>query len=590
MGKIQVLPKVLADKIAAGEVVERPASVVKELVENALDAQSTSVAVQVQDAGRRQIVVIDDGEGMSADDLARACERHATSKIKTDEDLERIQTLGFRGEALASIAAVSRVRITSCRQGAGVGHTLSVAGGIAEPLREDSRTQGTTVCVENLFFNTPARLKFLKSSATELLQISRVVTELALAFPQTALQLTHGREQFFAVDRTQGLPERIRILLGEELWQQMMPLELDLPPLTIRGYISRPAAAATVRKNQYLFVNGRPVQDRLLMHAVLQGYHSMLMDNRYPGVILFIQTPPDAVDVNVHPTKREIRLREAAAVHDLLAKVVRETLAGTRPLSSSAAFSVSPALNLGEPAAPEYGRYPRPATAGPVTKEAADSAAIAARVQAQGEQMLFRAMAAPSREQATGDPYLFVDDAYICMRDEQGLRIIDQHAAHERVLFDELSRQFQKRQVEKQRLLLPVTLQLNAAQQAVLVEHTEMLAACGFEIEPFGNQTVAIQTYPALFGAVDIAAVVLHFLDELGALALSAEVTERVRQILAPLACHAAVRARERLNAAQVQALLERLEKTDAPATCPHGRPTTLLISRQELSRRFKRS
>ncbi|MFH2137524.1 MAG: DNA mismatch repair endonuclease MutL [Candidatus Omnitrophota bacterium] len=564
MAKIKILPKLLADKIAAGEVVERPASVVKELMENALDAGSTAIEVVIEDAGCKLIRVIDNGEGMAEDDLKLAAQRHATSKISKDDDLNNINTLGFRGEALSSIAAVSFLTITSAIRTEGTAWMIEAEGGNIKNLRQTARTPGTTVEMRNLFYNTPARLKFLKSRSTEMYHITRTVTELALANPGTAFRLVNNNEEIINIDNSSGLSDRINILLGEEFSGRIIPINFHTAPLKVKGFISRAGTGCSTRKNQHIFVNKRPVIDKTISHAIISGYHTFLGEKQFPLIVLFLETPPASIDVNVHPSKREIRFRETSLLHDILVKLIKDALTQKENLPE-----LKPVLGAMRIRSAEQ----------PYAQQIFEKEFFSSPVKDMGIDLSAQTV-----------DYLHVKNTYIVSQDKDGLIIIDQHAAHERILFDELLAQFKAKRIEKQKLLLPVILHLNKAQAFLVEDCKGVFRGLGFDIEDFGGQSFTVQAYPAVLGDVNIAAVFEKTLAEIAELDLSADTEQRMTQILAPVACHAAVRAHDKLSPELINALFDQLSKTASPYTCPHGRPTMITIKWAELEKRFKRT
>ncbi len=570
MSKINILPQSLANKIAAGEVVERPASVVKELLENALDAGGTEIEVIIENSGQSSITVIDNGQGISAEDLPKACLRHATSKIRVDADLNTISTLGFRGEALASIAAVSIMKISSCEDNQPCAMRLEIEGGLIKGMFETARKRGTTIEVKNLFFNTPARLKFLKSKAAEMSHIVKIVTDLALAYPQIAFRLLHNKAEVVNFNRGETLFERMRVLFGNDICAQMVEVSFDIAPLRIYGFISKAGHGQTMKKNQFIFVNQRPVIDKTITHAIMQAYHTLLMENQLPLALIFINTRPDLVDVNVHPNKREVRFRDAGALHDVLARVIKDALSDKASLPVLAAEAgktahANPVLDFSFQKRNSNTYLPR------LEPKELFSSSI-------NEDVPDSCFGAGARQL----PYFQADNTYIVAPGKDGVVIIDQHAAHERVLFDELLKQRQNKKVEKQKLLIPVTVRL-------IEEHKNIFYELGFEVEDFGGDTFAVYSYPAALGEIDIGAEFEKIITDLFNQEIEPDKIPSVTKFLASIACHCAVRAQEKLSEEKISSLLERLWKTDAPYTCPHGRPTMVTVTLNELEKRFKR-
>ncbi len=583
MNRIKILPKLLADKIAAGEVVERPASVVKELLENALDAKSANIEVAIEDAGRALIRVIDDGHGMNADDLKLATLRHATSKIEETSDLMNITTLGFRGEALSSISAVSFMKIFSRTQSQDSAHSIAVEAGIIKSVKESARGVGTTVEVKNLFFNTPARLKFLKSKATETAHIIRNMNETALAHPHVALKLLSNKEEIINCDAHGNLLQRIEVLFGTDFAKVLVPISFDIAPLKIRGFISKPGYGKGNRKWQYVFVNKRPVTDKIISHAISQGYHTCLMEKQFPCVFIFIETPPELVDVNVHPSKREVRFREAAVIHDVLVKLIKDALTDKSNL---------PKIDE-TPGAVEQHSYKADsfsASAGRISCEnnTAGTKELFAGSLAEPDVFSSQAEQLPAHSFVC-TKYLQIDNTYIAAQDENGMIIIDAHAAHERILFDELNAQFKNKKVEKQKLLFPLTVHFSKDEFLQVLEIKSVFDALGFEIEDFGEQTMALYAYPALLGKVDIAGEFKNIIADILELDVEINIEKSITPILSTIACHCAVRANQALSQEQIASLVGDLWRTSSPYTCPHGRPTIISLTRDELQKRFKR-
>lgn len=587
--KIRILPKSLADKIAAGEVVERPASVVKELVENALDAKSSSIEIKIENAGRKLIKISDDGEGMTADDLRLACHRHATSKIKNDLDLNSINTLGFRGEALASIAAVSLLNLCACAENSGLAWEIEIEGGCEKSLQQTTRTKGTTVEVRNLFFNVPARLKFLKADATEMFHIIRNVTELSLAYPQVSFKLFNKTEEIISVSGNTDLSERIKILLGEELSGQLYPIYTENPLLKISGFIAKTGFSQSNRNNQYIFVNKRCVKDRTIAHAIMQGYHTFLPQHQFPPAVVFIELPPELVDVNVHPAKREVRFREGFVIHDMLVKIIKQTLTDKEHLPYLMADKMEEVkdgfdiVNLYNPRKTGF-----PSADYMPAVEEKGQAALYGKDNLPGSLWQEEGKYLEDKPQLSSK-HLQIRKSYIVSQHQDGIVIVDQHAAHERVIFDELLEQFNNKTLEKQRLLLPAALNLNKAEAVLMREHKELLQGLGFEVEEFGRESYVVHAYPVVLGKVDISNMFQNILIELSREEISADMDKKVTQFLAPIACHSAVRANENLSDEQIDSLLKRLWKTKCPFTCPHGRPTLITVSWVELEKKFKR-
>lgn len=592
VNKIIILPQEVSNKIAAGEVVERPSSVVKELLENSLDAGSSKIEIEIEEAGRMLIKVSDDGEGMTEGDLKLAVLRHATSKIKEAADLNNIATLGFRGEALASIAAVSYLKIATCYRGETHGYRIEAEGGKIKKMQEAARASGTTVEVRNLFFNTPARLKFLKSPATEVSNIIRIVTELALAYPKISFKLIHKKQEIIAVAANSGLKERIDVLLGKELARNLIPVSCEMPSLKIKGFMAKAGFGQGSHNNQYVFVNGRPVKDKIISHAISQGYHTFLAERQFAPVVLFIETLPGAVDVNVHPAKREIRFSNGALVHEAVARAIKETVCDKACLPSMPANNK---YNFADNSRNSYdkNKYNQPQSKS-FDKRSFEEKLAGSEWGLLADKNIAVPFLFPETEENVSPSIcqfqaMQLKNAYIISCDADGIFIIDQHAAHERVLFDELAANFKNKNLETQKLLLPVTLNLNKADAFLLSEYKGLFQDAGFDIEEFGRDSFMVQSYPAALGKIDLAAFFEGIFKEISQLEMATDMDEKMTRFMASIACHGAVRAGDKLSMEEINSIIRRLWKTASPHTCPHGRPTMIKMSWVELEKKFKR-
>jgi len=620
---IQVLPTHLVNKIAAGEVIERPASLVKELVENALDAEATRIDVAIEDGGRKLVAVTDNGCGMGPADLALAFAPHATSKIATEEDLYDIGTMGFRGEALASVASVSHAHIRSTLRGpdgsaATEGHEIEAAGETLGPVRPCPAAAGTTVTVRDLFFNTPARRKFLRTANTELGHVGEQLARLALPHPQVAFVLSHNGRTVTDLPATDSTLQRARDLFGDELADGLLPIAARSGPVKIAGLIATPVAVRSSSRWQYFFLNGRYIRDRLLAHALREAYRGLADPSRWPAALIFITLDPHEVDVNVHPTKIEVRFRDGQLVYGELLAALRETL-NRSDLTPAAALpptappqeqqdveqrreSIRSALaDFFRSAAPPQPRldFPpssyRPEQRQPQETFAADSAMAARPVQA--EPAIAEAPATAMTKQslvvtaALPEGAIQVHDTYIVAACADGLLIVDQHALHERLIYNDLRRRVVEGSLASQRMLIPPVLKVTAAEADVLGRSGELLGRVGIEAAPFGPDAWAVQRFPSLLAGrgVNAAAFLRELLDKL----TDDEATSSERlleEVLEMLACKAAVKAGQPLTAAEMQALLARREESEQTSSCPHGRPTTIKLSIRELEKQFKRT
>ena len=665
MGRIRVLPDHVANQIAAGEVVDRPASVVKELLENALDAGATRIRVDVEAGGRRLIRIVDDGHGMNRDDALLAFERHATSKLRTADELLSIATLGFRGEALPSIASVARVTLETATGDEPTGTRLEIAGGRILHVDDAALPRGTTITVADLFFNTPARRKFLRAESTELSHVTALVTHYALVHPEKHFELLSASHTLVAAPPVARTAERIYQVFGKETLAQLLPVAAELPlervglpapppwkqdpdeprrePGTLRvtGFYSKPELQKLNRNSIYIFVNKRLIRDRLLLHAITEAYRNIIPPTSYPVVLLFLEMPPEEVDVNVHPAKTEVRFRQQNVMHDFVRDSLRNALMRARPAAGflaalDAAPTASPSLmppalsplpgaSQGEPAPPGEERAPAAMDSGPfgdleTTEGAADfrltpkpvppvpgrlpfaaaaEALLAESDTAAGEGPVdaARATARVEAEQAAAHlnhlaslrPLGQLRESFILATGEDGLWIIDQHVAHERVLFEKILRERKVESVQRQRLLMPVLIELLPEQMVTFAAIAEELERNGFEAEPFGPRTLAVKATPVGLEGKELERV----LEEvLGVTEKSAQVeNEELRRtrIAASIACHAAIKVNMQLEPAKMDWLLAELGKTEHPMSCPHGRPIALRYSLRDIQRAFQR-
>ena len=672
MGRIRILPDVVANKIAAGEVVERPASVAKELLENSLDAGSKRLRVEVERGGKRLVQVTDDGAGMGRDDAMLAFERHATSKLREVKDLLSIATLGFRGEAIPSIASVSRLTLETRSEEEPTGTRVEVAGGKMVNVAETALPRGTTITVRDLFYNVPARRKFLRTEKTELAHIASLLTHYSLAHLDKSFQLAHEKGSLFNVTPVKSLRERVFQVFGAETLDQLVELsparrELEVPPspvprtqavaaaraaesqlkhqtFQVTGFVSNPQIQKLNRNSIYTFVNRRLIRDRLLLHAISSAYHNIIPPGSFPFALLFLEMACEEVDVNVHPSKTEVRFRHQSFVHDFVRDSIRERLMESKPVSTftvppeitpvgpqpaaSLPYSESTTLvqqaseassfDLKPPLAPA-GRFDfkntppiefpsgggsdfaRQAVEVPASEAAPQPARPSEEVAPKlGEtpdvqpQLHSRAPlreTPPESMAKLGDlhPLGQIKESFIVATAEDGLWIIDQHVAHERILFEKVLRERSQGTVESQRLLMPIIITLRADQQLKFAQIEEEFRAGGFDLEPFGNRTIAVKAAPATLSAPQVEALIQDILDtpekELRALSLE----DLQRRISATIACHAAIKVNMPLDHAKMRWLLDELAKTDCPMSCPHGRPIALKYGLKDILKAFHR-
>jgi len=595
MGKIHRLPSDLANQIAAGEVVERPASVIKELVENSIDAGAKRLTITVEFGGKKLIRVEDDGEGMDPEDARLAIERHATSKIRRADDLERIATLGFRGEALPSIASVSHFVLRSRARGAASGTELRVNGGAVASVAETGMPEGTSIEVADLFYNLPARRKFLKSDGAESAQVSRVVTQLALCYPEIGFTLTNSGRKVLQCPPVAGLRDRLYQLYGER--PDLIEVRRDRGDVTVTGYIAALAEQGPTRGPQNVFVNRRIVKDRTIAHAIIDSYSVASIKERSPEVHLFIEMPFDALDVNVHPTKAEVRFRDQSFVHEVIRRTLGDAL-GRGP---------APELMLQAPSSgvPQPTTLPLPASYGTTFPSRWAVAPPREGAIAPGSDGAFARVAplAPENDGAieplvpgagamTIRPMMPLGqfrDTFIIAVDEEGIAIIDQHVAHERVLFERITERLTAGRLESQRLLEPLLVNLPPSGRQALLAHGADLERLGFEIEEFGGDTIRVSAYPAVLRSEDCDATLRTLADDLEGLDRGSRVEEAIKKIAATMACHAAVKANYPLTAEKMAHILDELRRTAYSTICPHGRPVMLRLTRREVEKNFQR-
>ncbi|MFQ3536803.1 MAG: DNA mismatch repair endonuclease MutL [Aggregatilineales bacterium] len=585
---IRILSESVAAQIAAGEVVERPASVVKELIENALDAQARSIRVEVQGGGRKLIRVSDDGCGIPAEEAPIAFARHATSKLQRIEDLDHLQTLGFRGEALASIASVARVTMLTRHVEAQVGTFLRVEGGRLLEQRAEGTPQGTILSVEDLFFNAPARLKFLKSELTERRQIESVLMRYAMAYPDVRFSLSQDGRLSFATSGNGNLADVLVETFGLEIVQQLLPIqppEGEHPPIAIYGYTSAPTLHRNTRAYITLFVNGRHIQDTSLNHAVVQAYRTLMPEDRYPIAVLMIVMSPAEVDVNVHPTKAEVRFRAPEAVFSAVQRAVRRAVLGAGSgLPTFTGFSAEPDQPWRALSAP-----PKAQAAMRLNTE--DSGRHTQQIATGGAPDSLPEEGSTQRPRSLPPMRVVgqVAATYIVAEAPAGLYLIDQHAAHERILYEEYMRAQAQRKPSAQRTLQPFSLSVPPAILRLIEENTESLRALGFEIEPFGANMVRVHAVPAVLSKHNPSEAVAEVLADLesgravGESALEAQLIKRICKA-------AAVKAGQILSYTEMNDLLRQLERCEHPLSCPHGRPTLIHISAAQLAKEFGRT
>jgi DNA mismatch repair protein MutL len=631
MATLRLLPPTLVNRIAAGEVIERPASVVKELVENAIDAGATQITIETEDGGRELIRIIDEGGGISAADLPLAFASHATSKLSCDEDLFRMATMGFRGEALASIGSVSHARLISRTEDSDAAFEILNRGGEISDPQAAAGNRGTTVEVRNLFFNVPARRKFLKGTATEFGHISEMVLRLALPHPQIAFKLLHNGRAALELPATSA-EERILQAWPEEFREQRLMLNSRDAELRISGIIGLPELARPTPKHQYLYVNGRPIRDRFIQHALREAYRGLTEPGRHPAAVLLIEVPPQDVDVNVHPTKAEVRFRDGGRIHGLVLSSVREKLLGSDLTPNAVAFpqrgdetrqdlrqklasffrQIPPDALAEQPPRPSVLLPPEPAPqpmlpvaprasvpveATPASRFSDEQTAREASP-LQGQDVGFSSIASRGSTElaevnsqiANLPPAIQLHNSYLVAESADGLIIIDQHALHERIMYEELLSRLSRGPLESQRLLIPETVPASSRQTALLEQIQPLLQRLGIEVAPFGPDALAVHAFPSFLEKLGPGAFVGELLERGEQELLDLTDEELLHEILDMMACKAAIKAGDPLSTAEIEALLARRDLVERSSNCPHGRPTTLRLSLKDLEKQFKRT
>jgi DNA mismatch repair protein MutL len=678
MPTIRQLPTSLVNKIAAGEVIERPASVVKELLENSIDAGATSIELTIESGGMDLIRISDNGCGIESEQIPLALSSHATSKLETAEDLFEVNTLGFRGEALASIAEISHLMLRSRTADTNVGAEVHVRGGVREEIQPAGCPVGTTIEVRNLFFNTPVRKKFLRSPQTEASHITEAFTRIALAFPQIQMRLLTGSRTTFDLAPTDSWKQRIRAFFGDEIADSLISVESQQESVSLSGYVADPAVSRSNNRMQYLFLNGRHIRDRSLQHALGEAYRGLLMTGRFPVCFLRLEIPPQLIDVNVHPTKMEVRFLEGGKLYSQLLQTLRHEFLTTdltararhvpgpmpaglrdaqsssteliatlpasrdesrwqdhsdrmsqvagagsssgrldlkadippfRPFSQSSTFPMSPgAPSSHHPASADFSRRgladlpPLPTTeisaevdrilpGSSLPETLPEGAAIwdAAVDSAAGNSSISHEHSSHSTVQRS-HLGIQVHNRYLVTQDDQGMVVVDQHALHERILYEQLLERTANKSLESQRLLMPEPIDLSPAEAAAALEHRELLAKIGIEVEAFGGDTILMTSYPAMLANMRPAEVLRQVLEPLMSGGKEPSAREVLDELLHMIACKAAIKAGDRLSAEEITSLLEQRYQYQDSHHCPHGRPTALFFSRDQLDKMFKRT
>lgn len=637
MAKIRVLPDIVASRIAAGEVVERPASVVKELIENSLDAGAHQIEVTVEVGGKQLIRVADDGEGMSRDDALLAFERHATSKLTSVEDLHKITTLGFRGEALPSIASVAKVTLRTKTHDELVGTEVEIEGGKIRDVRDCAWSQGTEVIVRQLFFNVPARRKFLKSDATELFHITNLVTHYALAYPRLAFSLTHGLRSLIQVTPVETLKERAYQVFGADFLNTLIELDHQIENLRVFGFVSKPTLARTNREAQYFFVNGRFVKDRLMSAALNDSFRAILPSGTYPAAIVFLELPVEDVDVNVHPAKTEVRFRQPINVKTAVVEAIHKAIATTKPVmelpraarhppslgrsridvaptrrASTEAFRLQapvtppkrpptqPPMDFGFQPPPRRSLMPAPPPRPPIDASPTPTPRPLAELPPHTETEMgispqcLRPPAIEPMEEVDVTPYSIrplgqVRDSFIVAASDEGLWLIDQHVAHERILYEKFRKEFAEKSIQAQPLLIPEVLDLTPAQAATFEQIRDELETIGFGLGQLSGRSIAINALPADIPVTEGRALILEILEVAEKEKRAGSVEKLRDEIAASMACRAAIKINTPLTEEKMRWLIQELFRTHVPTNCPHGRPIVIKLTTREIERLFKR-
>ncbi|MBW1864390.1 MAG: DNA mismatch repair endonuclease MutL [Deltaproteobacteria bacterium] len=584
MSQIRILPEILSNKIAAGEVVERPASVVKELLENSLDAESTQIVVEIEKGGHSLIRVSDNGMGMPPDDALLSIERYATSKIYKNEDLFSIRTLGFRGEALPSIASVSRFSLVTRHREKDTGLELLMAGGKIQKVIETGAPVGTQVTVKQLFFNTPARRKFLKGIQTEMGHIVDVINTMALGRPGVQFKLVHNNKLLKNWVAVSNPADRVIHVLGAELKEGLIPVQHDDGYLQLEGWLSSPTVTRKTSRSMHIYINGRAARDRVVQHALFEGYAGRLVKGQFPMAVLFIRVPFDRVDVNVHPAKNEVRFSDQKQVHDTVRSAVAHALQQADSQRWGRQFPQEKMLFIKEKPGDYQGTGAWTVSPQQEAKEKempAGGSGFSKQVTAQSQlwdRTRFSDLKIIGQYQ----------DIYIVCESNEDLILLDQHAAHERILYEKL-KQSRKVKIESQGLLIPETIDLNYREANVLDKFLPELATLGFEIEPFGGDTFAIKSVPAVLGEREIKSLVVEMVEKWVEDGTTDVAEKAIDDTIKLIACHGSIRANQRLTDMEIKTMLEQLDACENPSNCPHGRPTWVKLSKQFFEKAFKR-
>jgi DNA mismatch repair protein MutL len=613
MPRIQQLGASIVNKIAAGEVIERPASVVKELLENSVDALANRIDVEIEAGGSERIRIVDDGEGIHPEDLLLSITAHATSKIRTAEDLFGVHTLGFRGEALASIAEVSRFHVRSRTADSVTGMELVVDCGAVGTPQPCGCAVGSSFDITNLFTNTPVRRKFLKRPATEFGHIAEQFTRVALSHPRLHMRLVHNGKDVFDLPPTERLSERLELFYGRELSEGLIWVESETADCRLWGYVGHPSQTKSTRKGQYLFLNGRPISDRSLSHALTEAYRGLVMVGRQPIAFLFLEIDPALVDVNVHPTKSEVRFQDSQQLYRQLLSVIRTTFLGlpletslrvdpSGPVSHHARgpadphqrhLSIDSSRGPHRPFSPHVSSPAVSGSSGPGFPSAGNTTvSVNGPSSSPGGSSPVSSTAESTSPETTTDEgvrALQIHDCYLVLETPEGMTVVDQHALHERILYEQFKQRMLDGEIEQQKLLVPETVELSSREAALVTEHADLLAKLGFGIESFGHNTVVVNSYPSRLRGLNFSELLQDLSDRLEQPEKAPGRRDILDSLLQMMACKAAIKAGHRLASEEIASLLEQRHLIDDAHHCPHGRPTALVLSRAELDRQFGR-
>ncbi len=594
---IQILPERIIDKIAAGEVIERPASIVKELLENAVDASSNQITVSIRNGGKSLIKISDNGIGMTHDDALLSFERHATSKISTLQDMNSIETYGFRGEALSSIASISRLKIISKTEPDEMGTEIFIEGGKIRDVKKVATATGTGVEVSQIFFNTPARKKFLKGDTAEMIRVSQAFQTISLAYPKIHFRLNNYDKEIINTPASGDLNARIGDVFGKELVKALIPVSSDSKFMKLSGYISNPVFSRSDRQNQFFYVNNRHIKDKTINHAIYEAYRTLLPKNRHPVLFLFFNIPTGEVDVNVHPAKTEVRFVNQRMVHDFIYYAIQKILLQYKNKRPNDIFQINAASQDAEP---DFSRFEKPEDLINYPNRSMSCSfehnekEILHNPTPEFDGNLNLNMPSPTPLSfpfySKCRPVGQIENSFIVLESPSSMVLVDQHTAHERILFEKLEKEFHQSKIIAQQLLFPVSVELSHKESTILESHLDDIKKLGLEIECFGKRSFIIRSVPSILEGKDYSALILEIVDILSKFEKIGPLEQIFTETLKIMACHGAIRANQRLENEEIQNLLLALEKTKLPYTCPHGRPIALVYTLKDIKKKFLRT